>query len=191
MAGRNLPASITGVVTYYDASGSRLMFNQDEGQGIYVNPFSSEKGTLPITAGSLVQLEGLTSGGTLHPSIYQPRVKVWGKAAFPAPVKSPLSQLMDGKKDCQWIETEGVVRSVSRSGAARVLGVADQQAFLQVMVHDFPEVKSGDLVDARIQLRGVLGTHSNAYRQVVKVQVLVPNCRQIRILEPPGGLRSA
>ncbi len=186
MAGRNLPVSIKGVVTFYDPVGSRLLFIQDESQGIYVNPLSSAKETLPIVAGSLVQLEGLTSRGTLHPAIYQPMVKVLGKAAFPAPVKSPLSQLMDGKQDCQWVETEGVVRSVGRLGAAVVLGVADQQAFLQVIVLNFPEAKSGDLVDARIQLRGVLGTHSNVYRQVVKVQLFVPDGRQIRILESPG-----
>jgi PAS domain S-box-containing protein len=187
MAGRNFPVRIRGVVTYYDPTVSRLLFVQEEeGQGIYVNPYSVDWKTFPIAAGTLVELEGRTSRGTLYPAVFQPRVKVLGEAPFPSPKKVPLAGLMEGEQDCQWIETEGVVRNVSRIGDLVALTVADQQALIPVTVQNFPEARYRDLVDARIQIQGVLGTHSNVNRQIIKVQIFVPTGRQIRILKPPA-----
>jgi PAS domain S-box-containing protein len=180
LAGKGLPVKVEAVVTYLD-SASNLFFVHDGKQGIYVELSGRN---LSFASGSLVELEGKTYHGTLNSAIMEPKVKFLRAAELPRPKAVPLSQLLDGKQDCQWIETQGVVRSLKRMGDLVHLTVADLHAQILVIVKDFPGANANDLVDAQIQLQGVLGTHSNIDRQVIKVQLFVPSRHQFRILDP-------
>jgi PAS domain S-box-containing protein len=180
-AGKGLPVELDVVVTYLD-SDSNLFFVHDGKQGIYVELSGL---SMSYASGSLVRLEGKTDRGTLNPAIMEPRVKFLREARLPQPKFVPLSRLLDGNLDCQWIETQGVVRSLKRVGNLVQLTVADLYAQILVVVKDFPGANADDLVDARIQVHGVLGTHSNINRQVIKVQLFVPSQHQISILDPP------
>jgi hypothetical protein len=184
-AAQGLPVQLKGVVTFYDPTESRLFFLQDESHGIYINPFDAEGKPLPIKAGDLVELQGITSRGTLFPAIYHARVRGLGQALFPNPVKLSLVELAAGKQDCQWVETEGVVQKLSRVGNSLLLNLLDHQTQVPVLVHLPPGFPAQDLVDARVRVRGVLGTHSNPNRQVIRVQVYVPRWQHVEMVEPP------
>ncbi len=180
IAAKGLPVKIRAIVTYIDPA-SNLFFVHDKSQGIYVEMLGRD---LSLSSGSLIELEGKTDRGTITPIILDPQVKQLGQSEFPAASFIPLAELLDGKQECQWIETQGVVRSLKRVGDRVQLEVADLSAQLQVVVYDYPGANARDLVDARIQFRGVVGVHANANREIVKVQLFVPSQREIHILDP-------
>ena len=185
-AGRSNPVRIRGVITYYCWETGDF-FVQDSTAGIYVDPSPTK---LALHSGQLVEIRGVSASGDLAPEVHEARIQYLGEA--PLPASRPISgdELASGKQDSQWIEVEAVVRSASEREGRLTLNVSAGTFEFRTTILNYRPL-STDLVDAKVHIRGVLGSIYTSKQQLVGFQLLVPNHDCIQTLErPPGDLFS-
>jgi len=115
-AKRGYPVHLLATVTLYDPDTdprTGAFFVCDSTGCIVV--LVPSRPILPIHAGTLVDLKGASEPGNYAPIVIGSEVQVVGQSPLPAnPPRRSLAQLMTGADDGQWVEVEGVVRSVVR-----------------------------------------------------------------------------
>ena len=185
-AGRGYPVRIRGVVTYSHVEEGDL-FIQDSTAGIWVDP---QKYNLNLRAGQLVDVEGIAEIGDFAPQIEKARVRILGKAPFPAPRRVSGDELASGRQDSQWVEVQAVVRSAAERGTDLTLNASAGAFQFKVFAHDYGPPPM-DLVDAVVRIRGVFAGFYTDSGLFTGVQVLVPNRSGIEIVRRrTGGLFS-
>jgi hypothetical protein len=108
-AARGLAVRFDAVVTSFDPAW-RLCFVQDRSAGIFVQLPSDAT----VATGEVLSIDGVSAPGDFAPVVKAWRLVCRGRAALPIAPRATISALLDGRFDSQWIETEGVVRRVSR-----------------------------------------------------------------------------
>jgi PAS domain S-box-containing protein len=180
-AGRGYPVRLRGVVTYYNW-GVDDLYVQDSTAGIWVNPGPTK---LALHQGELVEVEGFSGAGDLAPVIEHARFRSLGGAAMPNARKPTSDELASGRLDSQWIELQGVVRSVAERDGGLVLNVSSGAFECSVFVLKYPSLPTG-IVDDRIRLRGVFaGLYDPSSIRVIGFQVLTPSWTDVKVLERP------
>ncbi len=179
-ARKGYPVHLHAVVTYYGGQGWEL-FIQDSTEGIYVDATSQE---WPVREGDLIDLEGSVAPGDFAPELTNVRIRVLERSILPPAPRVTLESLLTGKEDSQWIEIEGVVRSVTQNNGRTRLDVETGAGRVQ---GELPtaDARLPGLVDGRILMRGACGTIFNKKRQLTGVQLFVPGMSQITVVEPP------
>jgi signal transduction histidine kinase/CheY-like chemotaxis protein len=166
-----------------------VTFFQDETAGIFV---WIEQTDLPVTVGSLVEVDGNTTPGDFAPSIEHARIRILGHAALPEPGRKSLQDLLTGKEDSQWIAVNGIVHSVTledrlppdmRKGPPQlVLGIASGNSKLKVRIRDFRHDRDYSyLIDSSVTVRGACGTLFNDRRQLVGIQIFAPSVADVTV----------
>ncbi len=193
-AARAYPVHLTRVqVTYYQPSFGAL-FLIDSTDGIYANPRPGEP--LPVRAGDIVAVDGVTGPGDVAPVINDIRLRVLGHAPLPAAPLVSFDRLSSGALDSRWVTMEGIVRSIDHpagrtdfDGTTRfdstnlVLYLASGDERL-VVVTTLP---SGDvprsLVDSKVRLRAAVGSRFNQRKQLTGIQAFMPDLSFLRVLQ--------
>jgi hypothetical protein len=155
------------------------MVVQDATGGIYVSALS---GVLPdLRAGLLVELDGVSGPGDFAPVVTQPRVRVLGEQALPEPQPVNLERLFTGAADSAWVAVEGVVYSLSTANGRAMMGIRAGAYRLQAAVagiRTLPET----LLYARVRVRGVCAPRFNFKRQVLGMNIRVPDRKYIEVV---------
>lgn len=178
------PIALRGVVTYSDVHQDRrraFFFLHDASGSIFVSLPSEAK---PIPAGTLVEVKGVSGLGDYAPIIASPQVSVVGTASLPsyAPPAS-LSRLLSGEEDGQWVEVDGVVRSVYEGEFNAVIQLAMRDGLLSVTLPRKLASNYKGLVDSRIKIHGNAAPMFNGDRQMIGVRLFTPDTSQIQIVE--------
>jgi signal transduction histidine kinase len=183
-AEKNLPVRIVGVVTYYDACLLNL-FVQDPSAGIFV--LVARNIDTNITAGQVIEVEGVSDKGDYAPIVKASAIRVLGKAPMPLPHRVSIDQLFTGLEDSRWIEVVGVVRS------ATVLNVLDGRRYLTLAmngqrivtyVENLNEADATKLVNATVRLCGVCYSRYNMKRQLRVPWLAVSSLADIVVEKP-------
>jgi hypothetical protein len=66
-----------------------------------------------ISVGSFVEISGNTTPGDSAPSIEHAQIHVLRNATLPVAAPKTLDTLLTGSEDSQWVQTAGIVHSVS------------------------------------------------------------------------------
>lgn len=184
-AAEALPLKISGVVTYVDPIW-RQFYLQDATGGIY----AKYSGYGDLRAGMRVSVTGITNPGNFAPVIVAPIVTPVGRAHFPPAVQADVVHASAGLLDSQYVSIEGVVHPL-KTGEDFGHPIITFELFStlgQVHVNASPRFSAVQelrgLEDARVRIRGVLGTVFNNRRQIIGYQLAVENPEQIQILEP-------
>jgi signal transduction histidine kinase/DNA-binding response OmpR family regulator len=185
-AARKYPVHLRAVVTYYDPyidPRHGVLFVCDSSGCIFVSVPSQP--VLSLTAGTLIDLEGVTGPGGFAPIIEQPKIRVVGVSHVPeeAPRVS-LTQLMTGAKDGQWVEVEGLVHSVIESGGNVTLNLALNDGTISATTVKEEGVGYNRLVDAKVLIRANAAPFSSKNRQMIGVRLFFPTSAGMRIEEP-------
>ncbi len=183
---RAYPVRLRGVVTYYDPyidPRRPSFFVSDASGGIFIA--LSTLPAHPLRAGDLVEVEGFSGPGDFAPIVNGTTARKIGEASLPrtAPRVS-LSDLLTGSQDGQWVELEGVVRSVMHSGQNVFLNLALTDGDIAATTLREEGVDYESLVDSRILLRGNAGPVFNHRRQMTGAHLLFPGMSTLRIEEP-------
>ena len=187
-AKRKSPIRLAGIITYH-APEYAVTFFQDETAGIFVWPEHSDA---EIRVGSFVEISGNTTPGDFAPSIEHAQIHILRNAPLPAAAPKTLDIMLTGSEDSQWVQTTGIVHSVSledrlppdmrRGPPQLVLGIASGYGKFKARIRDFRhDVDYGYLVDSSIVVRGACGTLFNDRRQLLGVQLFVPNIEQVTV----------
>jgi signal transduction histidine kinase/CheY-like chemotaxis protein len=179
-AAKRLPIDLQATVTYASIP-SGLLFVQDESAGIYTDVF----GPLPvgITAGWRVRVQGRTTGGAFAPGISHARVWHIGEAPLPRPIPLAGDALLSARMDSQWIQIEGVARSLEQSDGYVTLHLVNGPTRFTAYLDEWGKLPEY-LLGARLRLTGACGSSSNARRQFNGVEIYVQRPEQIRIIRP-------
>ncbi len=189
------PVRLRGVVTYYQPQEWRA-FVQDSSGGIYVAPGDPGKGThLKMEQGHLVEVIGRSAPGTFAPLIEgvtdafsPPQVTVLGQSPYPVAQRVSAIDLNTGRFDSQWVETQGVVRSVVRGGNSRslaVIRITTPSGAIRALLAGFTEEEvPTQLVDAEVRVCGVVATLFNSKRQLIGTELNIPTLSNIEVVAP-------
>jgi len=185
-ASRAYPVRIRAVVTFYDPyqEGHKALFIADRTGGIFVAPGNGPN--LPIHAGSLVEVSGVTDPGGFAPIISKSAVRILG-GSRPLPVARTvtLPHLLGGSEDGQWVALKGIVHSVEFDGMHVVLSVATADGTFTATTDKEEKADYSALVDSEITIRGVATPLVNPKRQMMGARLLFPGMATITVEKPP------
>jgi PAS domain S-box-containing protein len=174
---------LRGVVTYYDADEPDL-FVQDSTSGIWVN-LEKSKPNVPLKAGDLVEVDGITEGPDFAPQIGNPRFKVLGQAALPPAQRVSFEQMASTMEDSQRVEVEGVVRKVFKKLNRLYIEVATEGGRVTGRIPFYTKDSLPQIVDARVRMRGTCGAEFNSTNQLTGIYVNIPYESELTILQAP------
>jgi diguanylate cyclase (GGDEF)-like protein len=191
---REYPVRLHNVqVLYYNPALGNL-FVLGSGHGVYVDMRGQP--VFSLEPGSTLDVDGLTGPGGYAPVVEHPTIRVLGWSALPPAPRYSLDHLLTGMEDCQWVEVEGIVRSVEES--RRIAAYANQAASggttvlvtlatgagrLNVIVREADRRDYHNLVDANVIVRGVSGPRFNDRRQLTGIHLFTQSLSQFQILQ--------
>ena len=179
-AARGYPIQLEAVVTFSDPRLGSL-FVQDASGGIFVIPAGKK---MRIRSGQRVRIQGMTAAGDFAPTVCNATFEVLGEAPMPAPARVGLNALLTGQYDCRWVEIHGVVQSATEEEHRCWLQLMTAQGQIPALLGPAMSMaEAGELVDARLCLRGVVGGQFNQQGQIVAVRLNVPNASAISVDE--------
>ncbi|HEX4165280.1 MAG TPA: response regulator [Bryobacteraceae bacterium] len=182
-AARNLPVSLSGVITGFNAA-LRLFFVEDATGGIY--GYGSDIWNLPLHPGQLVKLTGTTDPGEFAPTVGHIHLTVLGNAPLPALPNYSLGDIFSGNEDSNWLAVEGIVQSATPQEGHIVLHLQSGAERFQADILGSLPVPPG-LVNAKVSIRGVCGSRFNSRRQFLGVRMYVPDMSFVGIKAPERG----
>jgi len=181
-------------VLYYNPTLGNL-FVRDSSGGVYVDMRGQPEQAFEL--GTLIKVEGETGPGGFAPVVDKPRIHIVGWRAPPPPPRYSLDHLLTGMADSQWIEVEGVVRSVEESnhvtayanqaasgGTNILVAVATGTGRIDVIVKEAGGFDYSKLIDAKVVVRGVSGPRFNRNRQLTGIHLFSQSLQQFRVVEP-------
>jgi len=177
---------------YYNFDIGNL-FVADRSGTVYVDMRGQSR--LPIRAGDLLEIQGVTGPGGFAPIVSRPVIQITGRRPLPAAPRVSLDHLFTGLDDTVWVEVEGIVRSVIESD--HLTAYADQGASgkgnllvtiatgagrLDVITMESGGVDYKDLVDSEVLVRGVCGPRFNKVGQLIGVHLFAASLFQFRVI---------
>ncbi|WP_254053664.1 sensor histidine kinase [Singulisphaera sp. GP187] len=179
-AAMGLPVRLEAVITYFDMGATT--FVQDDTGGTFYQGLPRHP---DWRCGLRVLIEGKSFSGLYVPGIKATKVHVIGPGALPAPLPITADVLASGRYHYQWIELEGIGRSVTVTGEnTSVLRLASGSSPVEVRIDELPAGHL-DLVDARLRIQGLAAGFINDRRQLVLPHLKVRGFRDVAILDAP------
>lgn len=172
---------LEGVVTGTMPSGA---FRLHDGElGLFVS--KSEAGQR-LAPGDRVRVEGTLRPGGFSPWVLPHQLTPLGRGAFPEARPATYSVLASGAEDNQWLEIEGVVRSVeiSESRDFVLLDLGMSGGNLRVLVNYSAHPEFFTLVDSEVRMRGVAAVNVDKHGHVVEPTFRVPSFTEISVTRP-------
>ena len=163
-ARRALPVRVRGVVT--DARNSfydRRMSLQDETRGIFVSLNSITNTSVRFA--EFVEIEGHSGAGDFAPIIIADKVTILGDGRLPEPVRPTWTELLNGSKDVQWAELQGLVTEVQSNKVSLLL----PEGRLEVLMNGYYESQLKSFEKNVARIRGVLYALWNGETREVRV----------------------
>lgn len=188
-AKRAYPVHLRAVVTYFDTnsgSGRGAIYVHDSTGSIFVKTPGGSVKSLPI--GSMVDLRGVSDLGGFAPVVDRAQIKIIGhQTLLPDAVPVSRTQLFAGEFEGQWVEVEGIVRSVSGSSHTAVLELEMMDGTLfATSVREEGGAYSG-LVDAKVRIRGNEAPLYNGSGLRIGSRLLFPNLSAVQVVEAAPG----
>ena len=180
-AARHLPVKLRGVVTFFDRN-IFIQIIQDDTAGIYL-----PTNNLPsLSAGQLVEVEGVTSPGEFAPVVTAQRITVLGTHALPPAKPVSFEELVSGAEDSQLVEIQGVVRSIGEDPQSQynTIEIVSSGGRFKALIANIPPELKAVLVDSKLKVRGVCASHFNSQRQLFDVRLMVSQLSDLTIETP-------
>jgi two-component sensor histidine kinase len=180
-------------VTHFDEVGknSLIIHDGEFGQFIFNPPDVASVGTWnDLHAGDLIEVEGHTVRGGFAPNVMPERVRKIGTGTMPVAQTIPYSALLTGRHDCGYIEIEGVVqRAWLSSDASRTrlmfAEIATEEGPVRASFWEYTNADLSRFIDARVRLRGNVGTIFGQTGQLRGVSFFGGRLREMGVREPP------
>src|SRR5271157_713 len=184
---RHYPVHLRAVVTYYDPYVDvrhGALFVHDATGAIFAAIPS--RPILPLHAGAIVDLSGVSGPGDFAPVVEADRIGVIGESCVPpeAPHAS-LARLLSGVDDGQWVEIEGVVHSVADTGKNVTISLTMSDGLIQATTVKQPAADYARLVDATVRIHGNAAPLFTKNRQMIGVRIFFPTLGELTVEAAP------
>jgi signal transduction histidine kinase len=183
---RAYPIHLRATVTYYDPyidPRRPSFFVHDATGGIFVALEVTPK--VSLQAGELVDITGVSGPGDYAPIVDHASARVVGKSSLPSVApRVTFTHLLTGAEDGQWVEVEGIVRSVVAAHKNIALNLALSDGGLSATTVGEPGVDYASLADAKVILRGNAAPQFNHNHQMTGAHILFPSIATVKVVEP-------
>jgi len=184
-AARGYPVHLRAVVTYYDPyidSRHSALFVQDASGCIFVRlPL---RPILPLTAGDVVDVVGITGIGDYAPVIIPAQVRVVGHSHISRnAIKATMAELLSGSMDSQWAELEGVIHSVQLTPWNATFSITTLGGPVTATTLRDKAVDYDSFVDSLVRVHGNAAPIFNKKYQKVGIHVLFPSLQELTVLQ--------
>ena len=180
-------------VLYYNPVLGNL-FLRDSTRGVYVDMRGQPAKS--FQPGDILEITGVSGPGGYAPVVANATVRVVGKAPLPSPRLVSLDRLLTGAEDAEWVEAEGIVRSIEKStgitkyanqaaagGTTLLVTIATGAGRLDVIVQHADGVDQDSLIDAKVRVRGVMGPRFNENRQLTGIHMFAQSLAQFHVIQ--------
>jgi signal transduction histidine kinase/ActR/RegA family two-component response regulator len=174
-----LPVHLHGVVLFVDSAHQRL-FLHDGSAGIRVGGRSTPDG---LQAGDTVDVRGVTWNGGFAPAVWANAIVVGARAPLPAPERATIARLTSGALADQWVELEGVIRSVGVEGGDTVVQLAVDDWEFPIRITGLGAAVGVIQVNTRLRVRGVCAVDAGERGRSLDVRLLAPNASSFDVVE--------
>ncbi len=183
-AEKRLPVQLRGVVTFFDEN-LYSRFVQDDTAGIYLQATNLP----PLTAGQLIEVEGVTGPGEYAPIVMPTQVRILGEGKLPAAKPVLVEQLVSGQEDSQFVEAVGIVRAVRFEEESKhyLIDIVTGGERFTAYMKELPVSQPEELVDSIVKVQGVCSTLFNRQRQLFGFRLLVSRPAALVIEKPAPG----
>jgi signal transduction histidine kinase len=189
---RGYPVRVRATVTHVDETAHGTLVIHDGTLGQFVFP-PADGITIPAWAelrrGDLVDIEGRTERGGFAPILRPSAVHRLGRGPMPRPKEIPFAAMLTGRHDCDFVEIVGVIQRtwVSSDATMHTLfaDVAYEDGVVRATFWDYTAQDLPRFIDARVRLRGNVGTLFGSTEQLRGVALFVGRTTDIAVIEPP------
>jgi signal transduction histidine kinase len=189
---RGYPVRIRAIVTHVDelAHGTLVIHDGELGQFVIPPADAVTIGAWrELQRGDLVEIEGRTERGGFAPNVRPSAIRRLGRAPLPRPKHIPFSAMLTGRHDCDYVEIAGVIERAWISSDPQMhtlfVDVAYEEGVVRATFWDYTADDLQRFIDARVRLRGNIGTLFSATEQLRGVSLFVGRTRDITVVEPP------
>ena len=191
-AARGYPVRVRATVTHVDelAHGTLIIHDGALGQFV-VNPAAA----VPVPAwselrrGDVIEIDGRTERGGFAPNLLPSAIRRVSRAPMPQPKQIPFSAMLTGRHDCDYVEIAGVIQRAWLSSDPKVrtlfADVAYGDGVVRAAFWDYGPADLARFIDARVRLRGNVGTLFGSTEQLRGVSLFVGRISDVAVLEPP------
>jgi len=186
---KGYPVRIRGTVTI-DIQKAWLFFIQEDGNGIALARDSAIPSHFRL--GDQVEVTGATAPGGYSPLVVIEKITLLGHGPLPRPARISIRDLRAAGSEGRWVEVSGKIESV-QAGVLHESALMGTDILLDVEGQRLRVVVAGDLgvadpeslIDAGVQLLGVVSTTFNQKGQLTGVMLNVPGVEQMSIVHRP------
>ncbi|MGA2207497.1 MAG: diguanylate cyclase [Terracidiphilus sp.] len=181
------PVSFEATVTYYRSYAHELMV-QDGNDAIYVAPTQ----VLKLSPGDRIRVTG-TMHESFRPIVNSNDITLIGPGALPKPDHPSFEQMIWGKSDSKFATVRGLIRSVDFAPDDRTpkpvtyLYMLVQGGPVVAIVDDADENAIKDLLDAEVEITGVIGGIFDNKMQQTGILIHIPSIADVKILKHAGS----
>ena len=129
------------------------------------------------------------SCGGFAPNVRPFAVHRVGRAPLPRAKQIPFAAMLTGRHDCDYVEISGVIQRAWLSSDGQVgtlfADVAYEDGVVRAGFWDYTADDLSRFIDARVRLRGNVGTLFGSTEQLRGVSLFVGRTSDITVLEPP------
>ena len=181
-ARRGLPVRLRGTVTgAKKTSHEQWMSFQDDVRGVFVN-LAAVFNAAPEFS-EFWEIEGRTGAGNFAPIVVAQKLRRLGEGMVPTPVKPTWTELLNGSRDVQWAELEGLVTEVR----SNTISLHLPEGQLDVELENHFDSTLRQFIKAVVKIRGVLYAQWNPSTREVRVgRVMMRNSIISEIVPPPA-----
>jgi PAS domain S-box-containing protein len=181
-AAKGRSVQLRAQVVYADpAVGFWCLHDDTAGVGLVRSPDA-----VPLPTGSIVEVTGISGMRLSQVVVVEQSVRVLGTAPLPPAPPISVDQMVDVRGDFPWVELEVVVEAVLEDGPNTLhlvlTGARDTRASIPGVDASAPAFQ--DWVDARLRLRGVWTTETDARGRFEVNRFYVPSTNFVSVLRP-------
>ena len=198
---RGYPVRIRATVTHFDENLHNTLVVHDGDFGQFIQPPPDDKVTHQplkdtftgdwnnLKAGDLVEIEGRTMHGGFAPDVNPSRVRKLGHGPMPPARNLAFSEMLTGSYDCDYVQVIGVIQRAWLAGTERskvmYADVAIDDGLVRAALWDSGPEDVPRFIDARVKLRGNIGTIFGNTGQLRGVSLFAGSIRDVVVLESP------
>jgi signal transduction histidine kinase len=189
---KGYPVRVRAVVTHFDEQADVGLMVHDGDFGQFVVPPANPAAVPPwrdLRRGDLIEIEGRTVRGGFAPNVEPAVIRRLGRAPLPTPKRFAFASMLTGRHDCDYVEIVGVVQRMWQSpdpGMHTLFAeVAVEDGLVRAAFWDYTQADRQRFIDARVRLRGNIGTLFGRTEQLRGVSLFGGRTSDVEVLETP------
>src|SRR5262245_38062490 len=189
---RGYPVRIRATVTHFDENLHDTLIVHDGFFGQFISPPPNPDNFAnwnQLKAGELVEIEGRTERGGFAPNVAPSSIRKVGSGSIPTGKQLTFSELLTGRYDCDYVDVSGVIQRawLANRPKSHVMyaDVAISDGVVRVAFWDSKPNDVFRFIDARVRLRGNIGTIFGPSEQLRGLSLFACRIGEIEMLEAP------